>query len=53
LTQPLNGQIEKRFNPPVSFYYVDEAGDGDFELLRTPVELGLVPDWAKALALKH
>ncbi len=46
-----NGQIEKRFNPPVSFYYVDEAGDGDFELLRTPVELGLVPDWA--LARKH
>ena len=48
-----NGKVEKRFNQIVSFYYVDEAGDGAFELLTGPVAFGLVPDWVKDLAEKH
>jgi len=48
-----NGQIAKRYSKPVSFYYVDEAGDGGFELLKGPVEFGLLPDWAKERAQKH
>jgi hypothetical protein len=48
-----NGKVEKRFDQIVSFYYVDEAGDGAFELLTGPVAFGLVPDWVKDLAEKH
>jgi hypothetical protein len=48
-----NGKVAKRFNQTVSFYYVDEAGDGGFELLKGSVALALVPDWAKELAQKH
>lgn len=48
-----NGQVAKRFNQPVVFYYVDEAGDGDFEVLKESVTRSLVPDWAKELARKH
>jgi len=48
-----NGQITKHFEQPVSFYYVDEAGDGGFDLLKRPVEFGLLPDWAQELARKH
>lgn len=48
-----NGQITKRFEQPVSFYYVDEAGDGSFDILKGPVGLGLLPDWAKELARKR
>lgn len=48
-----NGKVEKSFNQIVSFYYVDEAGDGAFELLTRPIAFGLVPDWAKELAQKH
>jgi len=48
-----NGQIAKRYAQTVSFYYVDEAGDGGFELLKGPVAFGLVPDWARELATKR
>ena len=48
-----NGQVAKRFRQPVSFYYVDEAGDGSFELLKGPLSFGLLPDWAAELARKH
>jgi hypothetical protein len=48
-----SAQIAKRFRQPVSFYYVDEAGDGSFELLKGPLSFGLLPDWAAELARKH
>ena len=48
-----NGKVEKRFDQIVSFYYVDEAGDGGFEILTGALAFGLVPDWAKELAEKH
>ncbi len=48
-----NGKVGKSFNQIVSFYYLDEVGDGAFELLTRPVAFGLVPDWAKDLAQKH
>ena len=48
-----NGQLAKRYDQTVSFFYVDEAGDGGFELLTGPLAYGLVPDWAKELAQKH
>jgi hypothetical protein len=47
------GQITKRLRLPIWFYYVDDAGDGTFELLRRSTRTGLVPDWAKELAGKH
>jgi hypothetical protein len=47
------GAIAKRFQQPLSFYYVDDSGDGDFELLKGPVATGLVPEWARDLAAKH
>lgn len=48
-----DGQITKRFQQPVSFYYVDETGDGSFDLLKGPLQFGLIPDWATELARKH
>lgn len=48
-----NGQVAKRYRQPVSFYYVDEAGDGSFDLLKGPLSFGLLPDWAAELARKH
>ena len=48
-----NARVAQRFNQPVSSYYVDEAGDGSFELLKGPVGLGLLPDWARELGRKH
>lgn len=47
------GQLAERYSQTVSFYYVDEAGDGEFELLTGPVAFGLVPDWARELGQKH
>jgi hypothetical protein len=47
-----NGQVMKRFKPLVSFYYVDAAGDGIFELFKGPTSR-LLPDWAADLARKH
>jgi hypothetical protein len=47
------GQIAKRLRLPIWFYYVDEAGDGTFELLRRSTQAGLVPDWAKELSGKR
>jgi len=48
-----NAQLAKRYRGPVSFYFVDEGGDGDFELLKGPLSFGLLPDWAAELARKH
>jgi hypothetical protein len=48
-----NGQIAKRLPLPVWFYYVDEAGDGTFELLRSSTRTGFLPDWVRDLAKKH
>lgn len=47
------GQVAKRISRPMWFYYVDESGDGTFELLRRPLQTGLVPDWVKELAGKR
>jgi hypothetical protein len=47
------GQIAKRLRVPVWFYYVDEAGDGTFELFRSSTRAGLVPDWVKELSRKR
>jgi hypothetical protein len=48
-----NQEITKRLRLPVWFYYVDEVGDGTFELLRSSTRTGLVPDWVKDLARKR
>ncbi len=48
-----NGQIIKRLAQPVWFYYVDEGGDGTFDLFRGAMRYGFVPDWAKELAGKR
>jgi hypothetical protein len=48
-----NGKIVHRLAQLVYFIYVDEAGDGTFELLKGPAAFGLVPDWAKDLAQKR
>jgi hypothetical protein len=45
--------IQKHFPQPLTFYYVDETGEGGFELLKRPLPLGLVPDWAAELAGKQ
>lgn len=47
------GQVVKRLRFPVWFYYVDEAGDGTFELLRSSNSTGLVPDWVRELSGKR
>lgn len=48
-----SAQVAKRFPQALSFYYVDEAGDGSFELLKGSLSFGLLPDWAAELARKH
>lgn len=48
-----SARVAKRFPQALSFYYVDEAGDGSFELLKGPLSFGLLPDWAAELARKH
>jgi len=47
-----NGQIIKRFSQPVVFYYVDQTGDGTFELFKGSMAFDFFPDWAKGLARK-
>ena len=47
------GQVAKRISRSVWFYYVDESGNGTFELLRRPLQTGLVPDWVKELSGKR
>jgi hypothetical protein len=47
-----NGQLTKLSHRPIIFYFVDEAGDGNFDLLKEPAASGLVPDWAVELARK-
>ena len=48
-----NARVAIRFPDLITFYYVDDAGDGSFELLQGPVSSGLLPDWAAELARKH
>jgi hypothetical protein len=43
------GVDRTRFRNPVSFYYVDDSGRGEFELYRRPQPPQFLPEWIKAL----
>jgi hypothetical protein len=49
LAETNEGQIVKSYPQPLSFYYVDATGEGDFGLFNGPMPLGLVPEWVRDL----
>lgn len=46
-------QITKRFDQPLWFYYVDAAGDGNFDLFKGSMAYYSPPEWVKELTRKH
>lgn len=45
-----NGEIVKRYDLPVTFYFVDESGEGEFDVYDKPALSSFVPEWVMKLA---